>query len=100
MCFDNFYYALLIIIFENAENVRWWGYSGSMYNGIKSCIAVNGTLQVKKASDRGKNLPPLLFAIYLNDLENIINSSGLEGIKICVQINEFTISDPFCDTLC
>ena len=67
----------------------------NMYSGIKSCITVNGTssgyFTCEKGVRQGENLSPLLFAIYLNDLENFMNTSGCKGIEIGVQNNEFTI---------
>ena len=67
----------------------------NMYSGIKSCITVNGTSSGYFTCEKGvrheENLSPLLFAIYLNDLENFMNTSGCKGIEIGVQNNEFTI---------
>ena len=67
----------------------------NMYNGIKSCITINGAssgyFTCEKGVRQGENLSPLPFAIYLNDLENFMNTSGCRGIEIDVQNNELTI---------
>ena len=66
-----------------------------MYSEIKSCITINGISSVYFTCDigvrQGENLSPLLFAIYLNDLENFMNISGCRGIEIDVQDEEFMI---------
>ena len=48
----------------------------NMYSKIKSCITINGISSAYFTCDngvrQGENLSPLLFAIYLNDLENFL----------------------------
>ena len=60
-----------------------------------SCITINGTpfryFSCYKGVRQGENLSLLLFAIYLNDLENFINTLGCRVIEIDVQNNEFNI---------
>ena len=53
--------------------------------------ASSGYFSCEKGVRQGENLSPLLFAIYLNDLENFMNTSGCKGIEIGVQNDEFTI---------
>ena len=47
----------------------------NMYNRIKPCIKINrassGYFTCEKGVRQGENFSPLLFAIYLNDLENL-----------------------------
>ena len=73
-----------------------------MYNEIKSCVTVNGcnhkrllvhVLQVSTGEGvrQVENLSPLLFSIYLNDLDNFMHTSGCKGIEINIQDQEFII---------
>ena len=102
-CFVDFTKA-----FDNVWRVGLWkkvlkhGIEGkilnvikNMYSEIKSCITINGISSVYFTCDKGvrqgENLSPLLFAIYLNDLENFMNISGCRGIETDVQDEEFMI---------
>ena len=53
---------------------------------IKSCITLNGStaefFYCEKGVRQGENLSPLLFAIYMNDLENFLSTNGGSGINI------------------
>ena len=57
-----------------------------MYSDAKSCIVHNN-----KKSDmfvceigvrQGENLPPLLFSIYLNDLQDFLEGLNIKGIDL------------------
>ncbi|MEW8548382.1 MAG: reverse transcriptase family protein, partial [Candidatus Thiodiazotropha sp.] len=56
----------------------------NMYDNIKSCVRNNNETSVffpcQCGVRQGENLSPLLFAIYLNDLESFLLSSGSEGL--------------------
>ena len=58
----------------------------NMYNNIKSCVTVNGLLSDYFTSfsgvRQGENLSPLLFAIYLNDLEAFLLGKNCNGVKL------------------
>ena len=67
----------------------------NMYNEIKSCVTVNGCsstfFKCQQGVRQGENLSPLLFSIYLNDLDNFMHTSGCKGIEINIQDQEFII---------
>ena len=56
----------------------------SMYESIKSCVIVNDDqssfLDCNSGVRQGENLSPIFFALFLNDLESFMNSSGLHGV--------------------
>ena len=58
----------------------------NMYMEIKSCITLNGStsefFDCEKGVRQGENLSLLLFAIYMNDLENFLSTNGDSGINI------------------
>ena len=63
-----------------------------MYDDIKSCVYVNGENSSFFASAcgvrRGENLSPVLFSIYLNDLEHFLDRPDL-GIDFECNNDEF-----------
>ena len=67
----------------------------NMYKEIKSCVTVNGCsstfFKCQQGVREGENLSPLLFSIYLNDLDNFMHTSGCKGIEINIQDQEFII---------
>lgn len=66
-----------------------------MYNDIKSCVSANNTLSPFFKSHcgvrQGENLSPILFSIYLNDLESYleVNNPGLKLGQPHVNIDVF-----------
>ena len=57
-----------------------------MYDGIKSCVSINGKSSNYFPSNigvrQGENLSPFLFTIFLNDLENFLSGSNIhKGIE-------------------
>ena len=67
----------------------------NMYMEIKSCITLNGStsefFDCEKGVRQGENLSPLLFAIYMNDLENFLSTNGGSGINIDIDDATVTI---------
>ncbi|MES9881290.1 MAG: reverse transcriptase family protein [Sedimenticola sp.] len=57
----------------------------NMYNNIKSCVLANGNkssfFSCNIGVRQGENLSPLLFSLYLNDLELFLMSKDVSGIK-------------------
>ena len=57
----------------------------NMYYDIKSCVSVNNqTSKIFTCSTgvrRGENLSPLLFSLYLNDLESYFETCRLNGVR-------------------
>ena len=57
-----------------------------MYNHIKSCVLVNNTYSNFFLSHsvvrQGENLSPLLFSIFINDLESFLDNEGCKGVEI------------------
>ena len=59
----------------------------NMYDGIKSCVSVNGVSSNYFYSNigvrQGENLSPFLFTIFLNDLETFLSESpNCKGIEL------------------
>ena len=66
----------------------------NMYNGIKSCVSVmerNSPFFSSFAGvHQGENLSPVLFSMYLNDLENFLQESQINGISLDIINDEIT----------
>ena len=56
-----------------------------MYQGIKSRIVLNGNKSefflCQNSLRQGENLSPFLFSLYLNDLEQFLSSSNVNGVS-------------------
>ena len=66
-----------------------------MYENIKSCVRINNETSAFFPSEcgvrQGENLSPLLFSMYLDDLENFIISGGVDGINLEIRTNEVQV---------
>ena len=66
-----------------------------MYENIKSCVKVNNDTSTFLASKcgvrQGENLSPMLFALYLNDLETFLLSGGVETLDLEITTNELNL---------
>ena len=67
----------------------------NMYKGIKSCISFNGDLSkffmCDKGVRQGENLSPLLFSIFLNDVEQYLHDKHCNGVSIEYEDNDMHI---------
>ena len=66
-----------------------------MYENIKSCVKLDNQSSSFFASEcgvrQGENLSPLLFSLYLNDLESFLLSGGVESLELEVITQELHI---------
>ena len=57
-----------------------------MYQEIKSCVSFNGSessfFQSYRGVRQGENLSPVLFALFLNDLESFLSENNCSGINL------------------
>ena len=58
----------------------------SMYSNVKACVQSNNgltpTFRCSKGVKQGCNLSPLLFSLFINDIEAYLNNSTYSGIRI------------------
>ena len=70
----------------NSVNGNFFTIVYNMYENIKSCVRINDETSAFFPSEcgvrQGENLSPLLFSLYLNDLENFIISGGVSSIDL------------------
>ena len=66
-----------------------------MHKGLKSCVSYNGEQSSFFSSFRGirkdENLPPVLFALVLNDLESFLCDKGCNGVNFEFQYDDITL---------
>ena len=64
----------------------------NIYNNIKSCVQVNGQksdyFSCYTGVRQGENLSPLLFALYLNDLESFLKYNHVNNLKLNDNISD------------
>lgn len=82
-------------LLSNSINGKFFQVVHNMYKGIKSSISLNGENSPFFACDcgvrQGENLSPLLFALYLNDLEAFLMHKNLAGITIEIDDEDMMI---------
>ena len=67
----------------------------NIYKDVKSCISLNGELSnffmCEKGIRQGENLSPLLFSIFLNDVEQFLCDKNCNGVNISYEIDDIVI---------
>ena len=78
---DGLWYKLLL----NHIDGKMYNIIYQMYQGIKSRIVLNGNKSeyflCQNGLRQGENLSPFLFSLYLNDLEQFLSSSNVNGVS-------------------
>ena len=73
-------------LLKNNINGKFFRIILNMYNGIKSCVSFNGDqsdfFPCLRGVRQGENLSPVLFALFLNDLESFMHSNNCAGIDL------------------
>ena len=66
-----------------------------MYKGIQSCVSYNGEQSSFFSSflgvRQGENLSPVLFALFLNDLESFLCDKSCNGVNFEFQYDDRTL---------
>ena len=87
--------GLWIKLLSNGINGKIFRLIYNMYQNIKSCISFNGEISSFFLSSRGvrqgENLSPVLFSIFLNDLETFLASYNCTGIYINFNYDDLTV---------
>ena len=91
--FDKIWrFGLWTKLLQNDINGKLFKVIFNMYNSIKSRVSQNGNLSAQFMSEcgvrQGENLSPILFSIYLNDLQAHMQSNGSVGIELGDPLNE------------
>ena len=80
-------------LLKNNINGKFFRVVFNMYQGIKSCISFNGSqssfFPCLRGVRRGENLSPVLFALFLNDLESFMHSNSCSGINLEFVLDSF-----------
>ena len=67
----------------------------NIYKDVKSCISLNGELSnffmCEKGIRQGENLSPLLFSIFLNDVEQFLYDKNCNGVNISYEMDDVVI---------
>lgn len=75
------------------ENTKIFKVVKNMYSNIKSCIFLNGKKSEFFASTlgvrQGENLSPLLFSLFVNDLELFLSSNGCNALRTGCDIENY-----------
>lgn len=79
----------------NAVEGKFFRIIHSMYENIKSCVKLDNQSSPFFASEcgvrQGENLSPLLFSLYLNDLESFLLSGGVDSLDLEIITQELRV---------
>ena len=87
--------GLWMKLISNNINGKIFRVIHNMYKNIKSCVSFNGVqssfFQSFRGVRQGENLSPILFAIFLNDLESFMANNGATGLNLDLNYDQLTI---------
>ena len=73
-------------LLKNNINGKFFHIVFNMYQGIKSCVSFSGSqssfFPCLRGVRQGENLSPVLFALFLNDLEDFMHSNSCTGVDL------------------
>ena len=73
-------------LMQNSINGKFFRLINNMYNNIKSCVALNNSFCPTFMSEigvrQGENLSPVLFSLFLNDLQTYLHMKGAVGVEL------------------
>ena len=83
-------------LLQNNINGKFFRIIYNMYDRIKSCVSLNGEISDFCAYNCGVrqevNLSPVMFSLYLNDIETFLIHKGLSGVTLDITDDEVMIS--------
>jgi hypothetical protein len=73
-------------LLQNSVNGKFFTVITNMYKNIKSCVSLKGSISPFFMSDigvrQGENLSPVLFSLFLNDLQSNMHINGSVGVEL------------------
>jgi hypothetical protein len=87
-------------LLDNKINGKLFVIIHNMYPGIKSCISVNSLhsqfFPCNIGVRQGENLSPILFSLYLNDLETFLKSHNCTGVSNAIDDVDIFLETGMC----
>ena len=85
--FDNVWRAgLWYKLLQNNVDGKFFKVIKNMYNNVKSCIKLDESFSPNFVAEmgvrQGENLSPILFSLFLNDLQSHMSSNGAVGVEL------------------